>query len=173
MAVPTVMALMVFAVMIRVAVFQINNGGAPTTSNDDETNDAEITALLYPASSSKGSSSSVSNPARRGEPLGPGFEPLLEKVENMHFDPHVVVPGQMLADKPKADIHQLRQQRRSESAIRAADAKIDLGPVKTSSGEPSGFFILDMHRSGMSMLAGLLVTGLDYKTGEPLIGSAF
>jgi hypothetical protein len=178
MAVPTVMALMVFAVMICVVVFQINNGGAPPRSNDDETNDAEITALLYSASSSNGPSSSVSNPARRGEPLRSGFESLPEKVENMHFDPHVVVPGQLLAegisrDKANADIHQLRQQRRSESAIGAADAKTDLHAPKTSSGEPSGFFVLSMHRSGTSMLAGLLVTGLDYKTGEPLIGSAF
>jgi hypothetical protein len=83
MAVPTVMTLMVFAVMICVVVFQINNGGAAPRSNDDETNDAEITALLYAASSSNGSSSSVSNPARRGEPLRSGFEPLMMTKQTM------------------------------------------------------------------------------------------
>ena len=37
----------------------------------------------------------------------------------------------------------------------------------------SGFVVLGMHRSGTSMLSGLLVTGMGYKTGGPLIGSAF
>jgi hypothetical protein len=156
-----------------------------------------LSPLLYSASTSNGSSSSVSNPTRRGEALRPAFDPLLEKVKNIHFDPHIV-PGQMLAegiardvkrrvanfrkkegfsdasliDKANAEIHQLRQ-RRSESAVAAAESKTDLDAPKTSTGEPSGFFVLGMHRSGTSMLAGLLVTGLGYKTGGPLIGGAF
>ena len=89
-----------------------------------------------------------------------------------------------LIDKAIAEIHQLRQQRSDLAVVVAkpadageyeeADADTaDLSPAKTGTGEPSGFVVLGMHRSGTSMLAGLLVTGLGYKTGGPLIGSAF
>lgn len=37
----------------------------------------------------------------------------------------------------------------------------------------NGFIVLGMHRSGTSMLSGLLVNGLGYNVGGPLIGSAF
>jgi hypothetical protein len=166
-----------------------------------------LSPLLYTSSTSNGTGSSSSSssgsgsshPTRRGEALRPAFDPLLEKVKNIHLNPHIV-PGQMLAegiardvkrrvanfrkkegfsdasliDKASAEIHQLRQQR-SDSKIVPADEKTDtdLAPVKTSSGEPTGFVVLGMHRSGTSMLAGLLVTGLGYKTGGPLIGGAF
>jgi len=36
-----------------------------------------------------------------------------------------------------------------------------------------GFVVLGMHRSGTSMLAGLLVKGFNYKVGEPLIQPSF
>jgi len=36
-----------------------------------------------------------------------------------------------------------------------------------------GFVVLGMHRSGTSMLSGLLVTAAGYKVGGPLIGAAF
>lgn len=36
-----------------------------------------------------------------------------------------------------------------------------------------GFVVLGMHRSGTSMLSGLLVTSAGYKVGGPLIGAAF
>jgi hypothetical protein len=99
-----------------------------------------------------------------------------------------------LIDKANAEINQLRQQRSDVAVAAAAAAKpdageggdgeyeadpdpdpdtADLSPAKTGTGEPSGFVVLGMHRSGTSMLAGLLVTGLGYKTGGPLIGSAF
>ena len=35
-----------------------------------------------------------------------------------------------------------------------------------------GFVVLGMHRSGTSMLSGLLVKGFGYETGGPLIGAA-
>jgi hypothetical protein len=37
----------------------------------------------------------------------------------------------------------------------------------------NGFIVLGMHRSGTSMLSGLLVNGLGYNVGAPLIGSKF
>lgn len=38
---------------------------------------------------------------------------------------------------------------------------------------PNGVMVLGMHRSGTSMLSGLLVKGLGYETGGPLIGQSF
>lgn len=38
---------------------------------------------------------------------------------------------------------------------------------------PIGVIVLGMHRSGTSMLSGLLVKGLGYQTGGPLIGQSF
>ena len=39
--------------------------------------------------------------------------------------------------------------------------------------ETPGVIVLGMHRSGTSMLSGLLVNGIGYKVGGPLIGAAF
>ena len=39
-------------------------------------------------------------------------------------------------------------------------------------GRVSGFMVLGMHRSGTSMLSGLLVKGFGYETGGPLIGAS-
>ena len=39
--------------------------------------------------------------------------------------------------------------------------------------DPTGFIVLGMHRSGTSMLSGLLVTSCEYKVGGPLIGASF
>ena len=40
-------------------------------------------------------------------------------------------------------------------------------------GKRTGFVVLGMHRSGTSMLSGLMATGLGYHTGGPMIGGAF
>lgn len=40
-------------------------------------------------------------------------------------------------------------------------------------GKTPGFMVLGMHRSGTSMLSGLLVKGFGYETGGPLIGASF
>ncbi|KAL7536042.1 hypothetical protein ACHAWF_005350, partial [Thalassiosira exigua] len=40
-------------------------------------------------------------------------------------------------------------------------------------GKLPGFVVLGMHRSGTSMLSGLLVKGFGYETGGPLIGASF
>lgn len=39
-------------------------------------------------------------------------------------------------------------------------------------GKKKGFIVLGMHRSGTSMLSGLLVNGMGYNVGAPLIGAA-
>jgi hypothetical protein len=40
-------------------------------------------------------------------------------------------------------------------------------------GKRTGFMVLGMHRSGTSMLSGLMALGMGYKVGGPLIGGAF
>jgi hypothetical protein len=162
-----------------------------------------LSPLLSTSTTSNGSGSSSGNsyPSKRGEALRPAFDPLLEKVKNIHLNP--IVPGQILAegiardvkrrvanfrkkegfsdasliDKANAEINHLRQQRSDLAVVAKPDPEYeadttDLTHAKTGSGEPSGFVVLGMHRSGTSMLAGLLVTGMGYKTGGPLIGSA-
>eukprot|EP00584_Thalassiosira_punctigera_P003542 CAMPEP_0172532266 /NCGR_PEP_ID=MMETSP1067-20121228/5385_1 /TAXON_ID=265564 ORGANISM="Thalassiosira punctigera, Strain Tpunct2005C2" /NCGR_SAMPLE_ID=MMETSP1067 /ASSEMBLY_ACC=CAM_ASM_000444 /LENGTH=632 /DNA_ID=CAMNT_0013316767 /DNA_START=104 /DNA_END=1999 /DNA_ORIENTATION=+ len=53
---------------------------------------------------------------------------------------------------------------------RANDAGAVLGTHKRTT---PGFMVLGMHRSGTSMLSGLLVKGFGYETGGPLIGANF
>jgi hypothetical protein len=50
---------------------------------------------------------------------------------------------------------------------------VAVAQAKPAPGRRPGFMVLGMHRSGTSMLAGLMVTGMGYKTGGPLIGGAF
>jgi hypothetical protein len=72
----------------------------------------------------------------------------------------------LLADKANADIHQLRQQRRSESAIGAADAKTDLHAPKTSSGEPSGFFCFGYAPKRYEHASGPIGDGVGLQNGR-------
>lgn len=60
--------------------------------------------------------------------------------------------------------------------------KIDVGDISklnlpfmdaTKNKPTNGFVVLGMHRSGTSMLSGLLVEGFGYEPGEPLIGASF
>jgi hypothetical protein len=147
------------------------------------------------------SSTSNDSPSRRGEALRPVLEKVKNihldsivpgqmlaegiardvKRRVANFRKKEGFSDASLIDKANAEIHQLRQQRSDLAAAAKPDVgeyevdadTADMSPAKTGTGEPSGFFVLGMHRSGTSMLAGLLVTGLGYKTGGPLIGSAF
>jgi len=55
-------------------------------------------------------------------------------------------------------------------AARDNNEDVDANEEKEESG---GFIVLGMHRSGTSMLAGLLVEGFGYNPGEPLIQPAY
>ena len=61
------------------------------------------------------------------------------------------------------------KKRRREEA--AQDGKARELPKQQT--DRKGFVVLGMHRSGTSMLGGLLVKGLGYNAGSPLIGGAF
>lgn len=82
--------------------------------------------------------------------------------------------------KPPAESHSLAQAKDQVGFIHAeayAPQAVQEGRGETApkglDGERRGFVVLGMHRSGTSMLSGLLVTGMGYKTGGPLIKPAF
>jgi hypothetical protein len=84
----------------------------------------------------------------------------------------------LLLKKAAAEFHHIRQQRPSKDDDHTAAAgRVELDTTSAAAAAadkaaPNGFVVLGMHRSGTSMLSGLLVTGMGYKTGGPLIGSA-
>lgn len=93
------------------------------------------------------------------------------------------------ASAVKVQLRKIRQGRgvTDESLLNAAQAEFDVVRARKRlmnrkqldtealSGKKNrrGFFILGMHRSGTSMLSGLLVTGMKYNVGAPLIGPSF
>lgn len=90
-----------------------------------------------------------------------------------------------LLDQAKAEFDAMQKMRTDEELYRLAkqaalDKQIQLDAVShdvvlSGAGDkkPIGFVVLGMHRSGTSMLAGLLHTSFGYKVGGPLIGAAF
>jgi len=73
-----------------------------------------------------------------------------------------------LIEKAQQELNE-KKLRRDEQAAKE-QAVVDL-PAKQT--DRKGFVVLGMHRSGTSMLGGLLVNGLGYNPGSPLIGGAF
>jgi hypothetical protein len=59
-----------------------------------------------------------------------------------------------------------KQQKDQNSAFAVANAPV-------APGKRTGFMVIGMHRSGTSMLSGLMATGMGYKVGGPLIGGSF
>ena len=121
--------------------------------------------------------------------LGENADPL----ESLHI-PHAPENILEVASSLRAQLHYLRQGSgvTDESLLNAAKAEYEVlrarkremlrashrKPVLVEKGispqhERKGFVVLGMHRSGTSMLSGLLVKGCGYNVGGPLIGSAF
>lgn len=133
---------------------------------------------------------------QRGQALQPVVGNIVDKLKNI---PHV--PGQVIAEEVamavKNRILRSREQKNLTDAllIRKAAAEMEqirlrrqknsdrvskgegAGPVSNVGalppGKTAGVVMLGMHRSGTSMLAGLMVKGLGYNAGGPLIGSSF
>jgi hypothetical protein len=80
-----------------------------------------------------------------------------------------------LLQKAAAEMESIRQQRHEQAKATAQLFLQDKSAQALSQAHPQrhGFMVLGMHRSGTSMLSGLLVIGMGYKTGSPLIGGAF
>lgn len=133
----------------------------------------------------------------RGQVLKPVVSQLGEKMKHL---PNVVLPGggaasallkqqlenfrkkegvidSHLIDKANEELNQLRKAREDAAALAQRNEQAASQAVANAAvvppGKRTGFFILGMHRSGTSMLSGLLVTGLGYEVGGPLIGSKF
>ena len=136
---------------------------------------------------------------RRGEVLQPVVQPLVERVKHLPHLPGQLVAEDLagvvkqkfhqfrqdqgvtdahLLDRAVQDFEQMRvkrseQQQKQQQQLAAAVAAPLTGIVAPAPGKRTGFMVLGMHRSGTSMLSGLMVTGLGYKPGGPLIGGAF
>lgn len=80
------------------------------------------------------------------------------------------VTDKHLMDAALSDFQPLRARRKP--AADAANAAV-ADPVPPAPGKRPGFVVLGMHRSGTSMLSGLLVHGCGYNVGGPLIGANF
>mmetsp|Transcript_19718 Transcript_19718/g.29899 ORF Transcript_19718/g.29899 Transcript_19718/m.29899 type:complete len:459 (-) Transcript_19718:173-1549(-) len=78
------------------------------------------------------------------------------------------VTDRSLLHEAAADFAILRGKRHSENAALKIPQKGSDAAIKTP-----GLIMLGMHRSGTSMLSGLLVKGFGYSVGGPLIGAAF
>jgi hypothetical protein len=133
---------------------------------------------------------------KRGQALKPVLDPLLQKMkqvpgermaENMAgaikqkletFRKKEGVTDASLMKQASEEIERVRRRRQDVAAKKAAEeeaasAAHQAAAVGADPGRRSGFVVLGMHRSGTSMLSGLLVSGLGYNVGAPLIGGAF
>lgn len=136
-------------------------------------------------------------PTHRGEVLRPVMDSAVERWHHLHGPRVAAVEG--LAENVVASVKNKISQFRKDQGVtdasllkKAADemetirlrrhenaAKVQaalskgLPPIQPGPNQKNGFMVLGMHRSGTSMLSGLLVIGMGYKTGSPLIGGAF
>ena len=100
-------------------------------------------------------------------------QPLTEKMKNA-FDKfrHKVSDNQFI-NQVQQEINHLRKVRTVNSTASTVDHVLPQMDAPKDTKSRPGFIVLGMHRSGTSMLSGLLVTGMGYFVGEPLIGGAF
>ena len=76
-----------------------------------------------------------------------------------------------LKDSVMDEFKRLRAHKQQPKADKVAAVAQD--PVPPVPGRRPGFLVVGMHRSGTSMLSGLLVNGCGYEVGGPLIGAHF
>ena len=122
---------------------------------------------------------------KRGEVLKPVLKRAVDKVKHLPHSPGQLVAEGMagairkklqdfrhsehLTDKYLMDAAEQELQRLRAPKLHVAnDAPAAAAPL--TSGKRTGFMVLGMHRSGTSMLSGLMATGMGYVTGGPLIG---
>lgn len=97
------------------------------------------------------------------------------------------ISDQSLMDEANKELLLLRKKRTTYSSSQSDARRVDTSVQQQQKEQPIlpkgsnydktkqryGFIVLGMHRSGTSMLSGLLVNGMGYNVGGPLIGSAF
>ena len=110
-------------------------------------------------------------------PHAPGQERLVEAASAMraklqHIRKGNGVTDESLLNSAKAEFEVMRAKKRDMKKM----AQKPLQPIVKQASpahERDGFVVLGMHRSGTSMLSGLLVTACGYNVGGPLIGAHF
>ena len=111
-----------------------------------------------------------------GKGLPPIVHRIQQKIQNLplklkeqfdHFRTNKDLIDQHLINATVLEMNRLRQIRLEKPP------EIQKVPPAKTDATRGGFIVLGMHRSGTSMLSGLMVTGLGYHVGEPLIGGAF
>jgi hypothetical protein len=126
---------------------------------------------------------------KRGQVLQPVFRRAVDGVKHLpHAPGQLVVEGVASVLKKKLDSMRHREGLTDARLLDKASEELQLLrkrnnkngetdklkiPNKVVAGKRTGFMVLGMHRSGTSMLSGLMATGMGYKTGGPLIGGAF
>jgi hypothetical protein len=123
--------------------------------------------------------------------LKPALDPLVETYKNfpnvlpsqiiaaavkkriMHFREQEGFTDAEILKDAAAEFRRIRQVRSSANEYKQDASSTYVTTGKAAPGKRTGFVVLGMHRSGTSMLSGLLVTGMGYETGGPLLGSAF
>mmetsp|Transcript_31864 Transcript_31864/g.93631 ORF Transcript_31864/g.93631 Transcript_31864/m.93631 type:complete len:598 (-) Transcript_31864:2068-3861(-) len=105
---------------------------------------------------------------KRAKKLRSGIEAVLEQ-EGMAGLDEIADLEMDRVKEMRNEQHKERQQLQQD----AADEKTINTEGDTSISQRNGFAVLGMHRSGTSMLSGLLVSGMGYNVGKPLIGAAF
>lgn len=105
-------------------------------------------------------------------------ERIVEATSNLRSKWHHLRQGNGVTDESllnaaKAEYEVMRARKRD---IRQTVKKLQNRPAFVEKSSPQhkspGFVVLGMHRSGTSMLSGLLVTACGYNVGGPLIGAA-
>lgn len=130
---------------------------------------------------------------QRGQVLKPVVDPLMQKLKNVPRMPSELLAEEVagaikkrihnfrqkqgmtdasLMEKAAAEMEHIRKRRQSTNNNNNA-AAVAAVPGQLAPGKRAGFVVLGMHRSGTSMLAGLLVQGCGYHVGGPLIGTSF
>lgn len=104
---------------------------------------------------------------KRAKKLRSGIEAVLENEGMAGLDE--------IAGLENDRVEEMREEQRKQQQDDQAtgeEKEIDTAG-DTSISKRDGFVVLGMHRSGTSMLSGLLVSGMGYNVGKPLIGAAF
>lgn len=139
--------------------------------------------------------SPIETEIQRGKVLQPVFDQMkkltsdkdivtnLLKKQLIKFRNDVGITDQSLMEQAKNKINELRKTREDKAAlIQRLNNKINnnvkeqsliipnINNVFNNVKKRNGFIVLGMHRSGTSMLSGLLTIGYNYNVGGPLIG---
>jgi hypothetical protein len=105
---------------------------------------------------------------------GTVLRPVVQNIKNHLHGPSYAAARKQQSDNASklivlAEKELIEKNRRRDEAANEVEVK----PLPGKQTDRKGYILLGMHRSGTSMLGGLMVIGLGYNAGSPLIGGAF